>query len=170
MTAMASQITGVTIVYSTVCSGHIKEDIKKMFRVTGPCEANSPMTGEIPAHRASNAENVCIWWRHHVYVFSYSYASLIVLYLSDELSSFHRISAICFIYDMTQDLGWDWISTSYLRCWSHYKFLTALTVTDNVTHECVVVLSVKSSRHYIYRFKLLSAIILTFTKIAFLGN
>ena len=26
---------------------------------------NSPVTGEFPAHRASNAENNFIWWRHH---------------------------------------------------------------------------------------------------------
>ena len=26
-------------------------------------------TGEFPAQRASNAENVSIWWRHHVYKF-----------------------------------------------------------------------------------------------------
>ena len=34
------------------------------------CGENSPMTGEFPfpAHRASNAENVSIWWRHHVSV------------------------------------------------------------------------------------------------------
>ena len=36
------------------------------IRVTGLCEGNSPMTGEFPAQRASNAENVSIWWRHHV--------------------------------------------------------------------------------------------------------
>ena len=36
------------------------------FRVTGLCEGNSPVTGEFPAQRASNAENVSIWWRHHV--------------------------------------------------------------------------------------------------------
>ena len=35
-------------------------------RVTGLCEGNSPVTGEFPAQRASNAENVSIWWRHHV--------------------------------------------------------------------------------------------------------
>ena len=34
--------------------------------VTGLCGGNSPMTGEFPAQRASNAENVSIWWRHHV--------------------------------------------------------------------------------------------------------
>ena len=35
------------------------------FRVTGFCEGNSPVTGEFPAQRVSNAENVFIWWRHH---------------------------------------------------------------------------------------------------------
>ena len=35
------------------------------FRVTGLCVGNSLGTGEFPAQRASNAENVSIWWRHH---------------------------------------------------------------------------------------------------------
>ena len=29
------------------------------------CVENSPVTGEFPAHRASNAEKVSSWWRHH---------------------------------------------------------------------------------------------------------
>ena len=33
--------------------------------VTGLCTGNSPVTGEFPARRASNAENISIWWRHH---------------------------------------------------------------------------------------------------------
>ena len=37
------------------------------LRVTGLCVGNSPVTGEFPAQRASNAENVSIWWRHHAY-------------------------------------------------------------------------------------------------------
>ena len=36
------------------------------LRVTGLCVGNSPGTGEFPAQMASNAENVSIWWRHHV--------------------------------------------------------------------------------------------------------
>ena len=36
------------------------------LRVTGLCAWNSPGTGEFPAQRASYAENVSIWWRHHV--------------------------------------------------------------------------------------------------------
>ena len=35
------------------------------LRVTGLCVGNSPVTGEFPAQRASYAENVSIWWRHH---------------------------------------------------------------------------------------------------------
>ena len=38
------------------------------LRFTGLCAGNSPGTGEFPAQRASNAENVSIWWRHHVVV------------------------------------------------------------------------------------------------------
>ena len=35
------------------------------LRVTGLCEGNTPVTGEFPAQRASNVENVPIWWPHH---------------------------------------------------------------------------------------------------------
>ena len=63
MGAMASQITSVSIVYLTVCSGADKKASK--LSVTGLCEGNSPVTGEFPSQRASNAENVSIWWRQH---------------------------------------------------------------------------------------------------------
>ena len=36
------------------------------IHITGLCEGNSPVTCEFPAQRTSNAENVSIWWRHHV--------------------------------------------------------------------------------------------------------
>ena len=36
------------------------------LRITGLCAGNSPETGEFPAQRANDAENVSIWWRHHV--------------------------------------------------------------------------------------------------------
>ena len=35
------------------------------LRVTGLCAGNSSVTGEFPAPKVSNAENVSIWWRHH---------------------------------------------------------------------------------------------------------
>ena len=37
------------------------------LRITGLCAGNSPGTGEFPAQMASYAENVSIWWRHHVH-------------------------------------------------------------------------------------------------------
>ena len=50
---MTSQISILTIVYSAVYSGEDQS------------AGNSPGTAEFPAQRASNAENVSIWWRHH---------------------------------------------------------------------------------------------------------
>ena len=45
----------------------LQVQIKKTskLRVTGLCAGNSPVTGEFPTQRASNAENISIWWRHH---------------------------------------------------------------------------------------------------------
>ena len=56
MSMMASQIPGISIVYSAVCSGTY---ISKL-RVAELCEGNSPVTGEFPAQRATNVENVSI--------------------------------------------------------------------------------------------------------------
>ena len=38
------------------------------LHATGLCEGNSPVTGKFPAQRASNAENVPIWWRLHAVI------------------------------------------------------------------------------------------------------
>ena len=35
------------------------------LHVTGLCAGNSPVTGEFPSQRTSNAENVFMWCRHH---------------------------------------------------------------------------------------------------------
>ena len=37
------------------------------LRIIGLCEGNSSVTAEFPAQRASNAENVSVWWCHHLY-------------------------------------------------------------------------------------------------------
>ena len=61
MSVMASQITSLTIVYSTVRS---KKTSK--LRVTGLCPGNSPVTGEwIPRANGRLRGKVSIWWRHH---------------------------------------------------------------------------------------------------------
>ena len=58
--------------------GHRSKKTSKL-RVTGVCAGNSPVTGEFPAQMASNAENVSIWWRHHVYTFANVRAPLAAL-------------------------------------------------------------------------------------------
>ena len=57
MSAIASQITSLTIVYSIVYSDADQRN-----------HQSSAGTGEFPAQRASYAENVSIRWRHHVYL------------------------------------------------------------------------------------------------------
>ena len=42
-----------------------RSKVTSKLRVTGLCVGNSPVTGEFPAQKASNAKNVSIWWRHH---------------------------------------------------------------------------------------------------------
>ena len=63
MSAMASQKTSLTIVYSTVIQAQIKENIKAPRH--WPLCGEFTGTGEFPAQRASDAENASIWWRHH---------------------------------------------------------------------------------------------------------
>ena len=55
MSAMASEITSLTIVYSTIYS-------RRRSKKT----SNPHVTGEFPAQRDSKAENVSIWLLHHV--------------------------------------------------------------------------------------------------------
>ena len=59
MGAIASRITGVAIVYSTVCSDIDQRKTAKLC-VTDLCEGNSTVTDEFPAQRGSNTENVSI--------------------------------------------------------------------------------------------------------------
>ena len=47
------------------CSFRCRSTKTSKLHITDLCEGNSPFTGEFPAQRASNAEIVSIWWRHH---------------------------------------------------------------------------------------------------------
>ena len=40
---------------------------------------NSPVTGELPTQKASNVENVSIWWRQHVQLSPYIHSAFIFL-------------------------------------------------------------------------------------------
>ena len=58
--------------------------------VTGLCAGNSPVTGEFPAHRASNAEDVPIWWRHHVCLYKLRISESICFLSSHQCSRTHN--------------------------------------------------------------------------------
>ena len=55
--------------YDCLLNGLFRCSLKKTskLRITGLCEGNSLVIGEFPAQRASNAENVSIWWRLHAW-------------------------------------------------------------------------------------------------------
>ena len=91
---MAFQITGVTIIHSTVCSG---TDQRKHECSTSLAFVNSPVTGEFPAQRASNAKMfpfdggilrffwVCLAWKGIL-------ATSQGLYSLSGKTSYHQIS------------------------------------------------------------------------------
>ena len=64
MGAIASQITSLTIVYSTVYSGADQSKHQSSTSLA-LCAGNSSGTGEFPAQMASKAGNVSFRWRHH---------------------------------------------------------------------------------------------------------
>ena len=64
MSAMVSQITDVSIVCSTDCSGANQRKHQSSAPL-GLCEGNPPVTGGFPSQRASNTGDISIWWRHH---------------------------------------------------------------------------------------------------------
>ena len=64
ISAMASQITGVSAVCSTVCSGAVKKKYQSSAALAF-VRGIHRVTRGFPSQRASNAENVSIWWRHH---------------------------------------------------------------------------------------------------------
>ena len=67
MGMLAFRITSTTIVYSTLYSRRISKKTPKV-RITGLSAGNSQVTSEFPTQRASNAENVSIWWHYHDFI------------------------------------------------------------------------------------------------------
>ena len=77
MRATTSQITGVSTVYSTVGSGADQRKHQSSESLAFVI-SESPVISEFSAQKASNADIVSIWWRHHVLV---SISLSLVLYL-----------------------------------------------------------------------------------------
>ena len=80
------------------------------FHITGLCAGNSPVTGEFPAQRANNVENVSIWWCHH--------STALIGWFGSKSSAFETIQNIegCFV---TLE-----ISAKMIISWAHKQFAT----------------------------------------------
>ena len=62
MSSIASQITGVSIAFT---QPFVQAQITENIKAPRHWPLLEEFTGEFPAQRASNAENVSNWWRHH---------------------------------------------------------------------------------------------------------
>ena len=116
MIAMASQITSLTIIYSTVYSGADRKNQSSTSLAF--------VTGEFPALMASNSQNVSIWWRHYAQpvqpvggIFTYINAALTIT-LRPVLQKRYTFPAV--ILDMIHfnSVLWRWPST---QSWSHRR-------------------------------------------------
>ena len=47
------------------CLFRLRSNKTWKLRIIGLCEGDSPVTGELLSQRASNAENISLWCRHH---------------------------------------------------------------------------------------------------------
>ena len=65
MSVMASQITGVSIVCSTICSGGDQRKQRQSSASLAFVKGIRRWPVDSPHKGASNAENVSIWWRHY---------------------------------------------------------------------------------------------------------
>ena len=87
------------------CWSRRRSNKTSKLRVTGLRAGNSPVTGEFPAQKTSNAEDVSVWWRHHEYnvfvydchaVYDREYFSLFVPLLS-HFWLIHLLAYTCFL-------------------------------------------------------------------------
>ena len=79
MGAMASQITGVSIVHSTVCSGTNQRKVQSSASLAF-VRGISLVTGEVPTQRSSIAKNVSIWWCHHEYSSTVIHSKVVIFW------------------------------------------------------------------------------------------
>ena len=106
MDVLAAQITSLNDCLPNLSFRRRSKKTSKL-RVTGLCAGNSPVTGEFPAQRASNVENVSIWWRRHgshnnwTHGIFWPYSLTLSLVKPDRLDEIHCCSQdddVCFIH------------------------------------------------------------------------
>ena len=87
------------------------------LRVTGLCAGNSPVIGEFPAQMASNAENVSIWRRHHVWV----------------LDAAMAVVPVNWLYNGTQ-----YPINEAIYCHTHVTYLKIVSDIQSLNHSSLV--------------------------------
>ena len=120
MGTMASQITSLTIVYSTVYSDADQRNIKVPRH--WPLCGEFAGTGEFPAQMASNAKNVSIWWRHHAPNSIVSVFGYIITVTCPTKSDLFWITCVNFSCFRSFSFKKDYISHPALRNNSHRYF------------------------------------------------
>ena len=108
--------------------------------VTGLREGNSPVTGEFPTQKARDAENVCIWWRHHDEKFLWSLSAIISMssfwghYMGRNQSlifhAYHRVLRLTI---------WRHVSLRPIRIWVQIRrSLTCTVYLMKSAHGCAL--------------------------------
>ena len=97
------------------------------LRVTGLCAGNSPVPGEYPAQRASNAENVSIWWRHRV--------SWYILIITDSGNDFLTDGTRSLIKPMLTYHQFSGTNVYHLKALLHNEWYFVVLQDDNL-HIC----------------------------------
>ena len=68
------------------------------LRVTSLCAGDSPVTGEFPAQTTSNAENVSIWWRHHVLPYACDFYSILCIQIAKVILKYQFVGTWWILY------------------------------------------------------------------------
>ena len=113
------------------------------LRVTGLCARNSPEAGEFPAQMASNAENVSIWWRHHVRHILSIFTKLMTwgsLAQWHRLSQLLRIIATILLFRCAQST----FLTKNVGTMISNSFFNSLLITT--VHNCTIYLFARATR------------------------
>ena len=103
------------------------------LRVTGLCAGNSPVTREFPAQRANNAENVSIWWRHHV---AEIFAAVHLRTMLNQQSNWRRTATPWRSYNVMV-MGLDFIHVKYVTLfdqWLNAPVIYTLRPRQNGRH------------------------------------
>ena len=129
MSVFASQITGVSIVYWTICSGadqRIHQSSASLAFVK-----RSTVAGEFPAQMANNAEKVSTWWRHHAMSENDTYMNDYKLTWPEKentpwMTRVSYVTSISNYMSVFKDMSIPWLMRCFLfhtaSCWYEFRF------------------------------------------------